>query len=175
MQQYSFNEMLKMSNGVSKSQAIEEIILQNVIGAVNVYKAHEANDRNGTDYWVEHVNGKHLSVDVKIRQQDFSLRGEDDLALETWSVVGKKVGWTRDSTKKTDFVLWYWDDTGRWVMLPFLMLCSVFAKKWSEWHREYKTAVQSTPENGGYRSECVFVPRKVVWTEIYRQYGGAGY
>ena len=81
------------------------------------------------------------------------------------------VGWTRDAKKRTDYVLWFWQDTKRWCLIPFPMLCGVFSDKWQEWASMYKTRKQYTPGRD-YHSECVFVPRKEVWAAIYRKYSG---
>ena len=175
--EYSFDKQLVMSQGVSISQDVAKILLQEIPGAVGVYSAHQSNDRNGTDYWVEHERGTHLSVDVKVRQEDWAAKPEsdraDDLALETWSVVEKqKIGWTRDATKRSDFILWLWPKTDRWCLLPFPLLCQVFQQNWQKWSACYKTRQQYTPEMGGFHSECVFVPRMVVWDEIYQLYSG---
>jgi len=169
---YGFDERLAMSRGVSADKSVTAILLDNIPGALNVHAAHEINDRNGTDYWVEHARGEHLSVDVKVRSKDYkALAGEDDLALETWSVVERDVpGWTRDETKRTDYILWFWSDTGRWCLVPFAMLCAVFQENWREWSRRFKTRRQSTPDRG-YQSECVFVERRSVWAAIYRRFG----
>ena len=117
-------------------------------------------------------SGNHLSVDVKIRAQDWSVKDEpdraDDLALEIWSVCEKKIqGWTRDESKRTDYVLWYWSDTGRWCMIPFAMLCQAFREHWEAWSQEFRTATQRT---GNYHSNCVFVPRRTIWNAIYNRF-----
>lgn len=116
-----------------------------------------------------------MSVDCKVREKDFAkLKGWDDIALETWSVVEKeKIGWTRDTVKQTDFVLWLWKDSGRWLLIPFQMLCKVFIENWRQWTKQFRTERQYTPTHGGYHSECVFVPRRIVWERIYRLYSGA--
>lgn len=173
--EYAFDERLALSQGHSQSKSIKDILLENIPGALGAHQAHQENDRNGTDWWVEHKRGYFLSVDCKVREVDWSERGEDDLALETWSVIGQKVGWTRDEGKRTDYILWLWMDTGRWCLVPFIMLCAVYQDKWEEWRNEYKTSRQHTPgENGrGWYSECTFVPRREVWAEIYRRYAGA--
>ena len=169
---YGFAERLGMSHGAAIGVGVEEILKDNVPGAWNVRRASEQDDRSGTDFWVERGCGESLSVDCKIRSQDWSLKGCDDLALETWSVIERgKVGWTRDSAKRTDYVLWFWKDTGRWCLIPFPMLCKVFAAKWEAWTRKYKTVQQRTDT---YHSECVFVPRRVVWAAIYKHFGGEG-
>jgi hypothetical protein len=82
--------------------------------------------------------------------------GQDDLALETWSVIGQRVGWTRDTGKTTDYVLWFWQDTGRFFLASFPALCTVFASHWEQWWTQYRTRQQ---DSGGWRSECTFVPR----------------
>jgi hypothetical protein len=175
--EYSFSERMAMSQGVTTGPNVESILLAAIPGAVAVHPAHESNDRRGTDFWVEHERGDHLSVDVKARSEDWAAKPEpqraDDLALETWSVVESgKVGWTRDPSKRSDYVLWLWQDTGRWCLLPFPMLLAVFQEKWRAWGEQYGTHRQHTPQYGGYHSECVFVPRETVWEEIYRRYGG---
>jgi len=173
--EYSFQEQLAMSHGTASPLNVAEILLTAIPGAVAAYRAHRNNDRSGTDYWVEHIRGDHLAVDVKRRTEDWASKAEpaDDLALETWSVMEKqKVGWTRDATKRTDYVLWLWQDTGRWCLVPFAMLCAVFQEHWRQWAAQYPTHEQFTPEFGGYHSQCVFVPRVVVWRAIYRRFGG---
>ena len=174
MNSYGFQERLAMSHGMAQGAQVAEIILRNIPGALNVQAAHPLNDRHGTDYWVEHSSGRHLSVDCKIRAQDWKPRGRDDLAIETWSVVeAGKIGWSRDQDKRIDFVLWFWVDTGRWCLVPFPMLCAVSQARWQEWKARYQTAQQKTPGGPGrsWTSECVFVPRRELWGEIYRRFG----
>ena len=172
---YAFNDRLRMSQGQSENASVQSIILANIPGAVAVHSAHESNDRMGTDWWVETRGGSFLSVDAKVRSEDWASKGHDDLALETWSVVeAGQVGWTRDPAKRTDYVLWLWTDTGRWCLVPFQMLCAVFDAQWQAWTKAHKTRRQHTPNaRGGYHSECVFVPRRDVWAAIYSRFGGA--
>lgn len=174
--EYAFDERLVMSNGHAASANVRDVLLGCIPGSRNVHKSSEDNDRIGVDWWVEMPGGQMLSVDAKVRSQDWAAThlDEDDLALETWSVIEKgKIGWTRDECKRCDYVLWLWTDTGRFCLMPFQMLCGVFKLRWRDWRNTYKVRQQSTPWSGGvYHSECVFVDRRVVWAEIYRQYGG---
>lgn len=74
------------------------------------------------------------------------------------------------------YVMWFWKDTGRWCLIPFAMLCGVFQSMWQAWRKEFRTAVQATEDlqgGRGWHSECVFVPRREVWAEIYKRYGGS--
>ncbi len=173
---YSFQEQMKVSEGAGEKD-ITTILLASFPTAVEVEKASTSDDRQGTDYWIIIQSGQRLSVDVKVRAMDWAYKhpDEDDVALETWSVVGTKIGWTRDVKKRTDYILWLWLDTGRWMLVPFPMLCSVFVRCWEEWRGAYKTRIQPTANRDGsqWKSECVFVPRSVIWAEIYAAFGGA--
>jgi len=173
---YSFAGRMKMSDGFSATADVKEILMENIPGAVGVTRAAKENDMLGVDWWVEMSSTRHLAVDAKVRETDWAAQHpeEDDLALETWSVVeSKKIGWTRDQSKRCDYILWLWKDSGRFCLIPFPMLCKIFTGKMYEWKSKYKTSTQLTPNStGGYHSECVFVPRKELWREIYRVYGG---
>lgn len=177
--EYTFDERMQMSQGICTEKSIEMILLKNIPGATRVKRSHSEDDKNGTDYWVYHQRGEPYSIDVKAREEDWAIKPEpftaDDLALETWSVVEKSViGWTRNPSKMTDYVLWFWQDSGRWCLIPFAMLCAVFEDFWQTWRAQFKTKQQYTPRNyGGYHSECVFVPRREVWATIYKRYGGS--
>jgi hypothetical protein len=174
--EYDFNERMQMSDGVAALSDVASILMCQIPGAVSVRRAASVNDKQGVDWWVELSSARHIAVDAKVRQSDWAASHpeEDDLALETWSVVEKHIqGWTRDTEKRCDYVLWLWADTGRFCLVPFPMLCRVFGQKWDTWRNQYKTRKQFTRRgDSGYHSECVFVPRRVVWASIYRQFGG---
>lgn len=172
MNEYTFNfgEQIKMSHGIALSLDFRAILLGELPNAIDVLQSSESDDKNGTDWWVIRQYNKPLSVDLKARSKDF---GKDDLALETWSAVEtKKVGWTRDDKKATDYILWFWNDTRRWCLVPFPMLCRIFSINWERWQNIYKSALQKTDCENSYHSECVFVPRKVVWLAIINHYSG---
>lgn len=168
---YSFDQQFKMSEGVAESASVTDIILKEFPGAFSVEAATPKQDRSGVDRWVKMRAGHFLGIDVKA-QSVYS----GCLPLETWSVVeSKRVGWTRDPDKRTDYILWFWEATGHFCLVPFPLLCTVFREKWQDWCKEYKPRKQYTkPRNGrsGYHSECVFVPIRTVWAEIYRRYSG---
>jgi len=177
--EYEFSAQLGMSNGVAAGRSVGTILLDNIPGATGVRRADKTDDRQGTDWWVERENGRRLSVDCKVRRDDYAPRGKDDLALETWSVMEhQKIGWSRDSGKRTDYILWLWESTGRWCLIPFPLLCAVFSGLWMEWSEEYgpparqRTRADGVRSDEDYHSECVFVPRRVVWGAIYRMFGG---
>lgn len=55
--------------------------------------------------------------------------------------------------------------------MPFPMLCSVMRDCWEVWATFRKVRRQYTKDRG-YHSECVFVPRREIWSEIYRRFSG---
>jgi len=176
---YDFNERMAMSSSESSNCTVGKILMDNIPGATGIRKSTESEDRQGTDWWIGHVSGNEMSVDCKVRQSDWAAThpDEDDLALEIWSVKEKrKQGWTLDERKRTDYILWLFKDTGRWCLLPFHMLCSVFRERLHEWANRrtgYRRAIQKTPTaDGEYTSECVFVPRKTIWDALYEKFGG---
>lgn len=175
--EYSFTERLQWSEGYTTTATVDGVLLEYIPGATRIVKADREQDRRGTDWWVYRDCDRTLSVDAKVRQDDWAAThpNEDDLALETWSVVERKVpGWTRNPHKQTDYILWLWTVTRRWCLVPFPMLCAVFSHNWQKWAGSYKVRQQQTPDgyDGSYHSECVFVPRKVIWTAMYDTFGG---
>jgi len=156
--QYDFNEQLIWSAGFL-GEGIAAILQERIPGCYAVEQAGQQDDRNGTDYWAIRESLPPLSIDVKVRDVDWAKKGHDDLALETWSAVDSKPGWTRNGAKRTDYILWFWQDTGRFFLCAFPALCAVFRKHWEEWSRQYRTAIQ---DSGSWKSECVFVPRDIV-------------
>ena len=171
-QSVSFQGQLKMSHGVSLSFDFRHVLLSEIPDAIDIRRASDAEDRTGTDWWVDRLTNRPLSIDLKARGCDCRKYGNDDLALETWSVVEKGIiGWTRNSTKTSDYILWFWNDTKRWCLVPFPMLCRVFSLLWQDWVGIYKPEQQQTDLNGQvYHSECIFVPRKVVWNSLIEHY-----
>jgi hypothetical protein len=172
--EYGFDERLRFADGHAPSlAAVDRVLLNRIPGALTVVRADIIDDKAGTDFWVKRQGLPALSVDMKIRADDWSVKPPDypdDLALESWSVVPVGghtgiVGWTRNAAKRSDFILWYWRDTGRFFLVSFPALCCVFSRLWQDWRAQFKTRAQSTPGADGrcgWQSECIFVPRSIL-------------
>lgn len=170
---YSFDKKLIASKGVIESCDVGEILRLRLPGCVKAVPTSSEVDRTGVDWLATLSSGRVVGVDVKIREKDCMRFGSDDVALETWSVVGSHVGWTRDEAKVCEWVLWVWKDTGRFFLVPFLPLCSVFGQHWESWGSTYKRRTQRTTRDyRSWESECVFVPRTVIVDAISDWYGG---
>ena len=172
---YWFGERLGWSEGIGNCDDVKAILLANIPQAVEVRKASSDEDRMGTDYWIDRAGLPPLSVDVKCRSLDpVTTPGieSDDLALEVWSVVEKNVsGWTLDSTRETDYVMWFFEPTRRWVLVAFPQLCTAAVRNIDHWKLKYPLRRQCS-NDGEWHSECIFVPRQEVWRSIYRIFGG---
>lgn len=174
---FDFHKQLIMSNGTATNKSIGEILLEAIPGSMRAIQALSVHDRKGTDWLLDMRSGEWCRIDCKIREEDPKKKyGEhcDDVALETWSVIEKKViGWSLDDKKQTDYVFWLWKDTGRWCLVPFLLLVKAFRAKKDKWMKIYKVAQQKTEgPRSSYHSECVFVERVELFREIYRQSNG---
>jgi hypothetical protein len=174
---YWFAEQYRMSEGVQTIGSIEDILLEHIPGAERVERAKEEDDKKGTDYWVYRKGVKKpVGIDVKIRSIDPIMQySMDDLALEIWSVIDRndnnKIGWTLDNSKETDFILWFFEPTKRFVLLPFLHLLAVTTEHMPMWEKTYKVSTQGSDDKR-WRSMCVFVPRKVVLGAITARFYG---
>jgi hypothetical protein len=173
-QDYGFYDQYRWSEGTQIYGGISEILYAHIPGIERIAKAGIEDDIKGTDYWVYRKNiDKPLSVDVKARNLDpVKTYGSDDLALETWSIIEKqKIGWTLDTSKETDFILWFFHPTKRFVLLPFLQLLTVAQEHMTTWKHTYKVRNQSS-DGGTWHSQCVFVPRTVVLDAITSRFYG---
>jgi len=169
MNTFNFNERLNKSNDSSIQEEIKEILMAIFPYAIDIQKADLQADIKGTDYWVRFKYRKVVSIDVKVRDTDpLEMWGKNDLALETFSDKEREtVGWTRDEKKNTDYVLWYFSKTKRYVILPYLLLQSIFVKNWENWKEQYKNDTQDSSE---WKSECIFVPLDIILKSIYEEY-----
>src|SRR5689334_16121579 len=122
---FSFSEQTAFAEGHAPSiDAVGKIIADRIPGFVSIERADFASDKDGTDFFISRAGNEALRLDLKLRKTDYMSAGFDDLALETWSKIpngsisseiGKpgRIGWTRNERKNSDFILWYWKDTGR--------------------------------------------------------------
>jgi hypothetical protein len=173
--EFCFRNELSFSQKQSVVDAVGRILVDAFSGVADVVPSKVWDDRRGVDFWVERNGAPRLRVDCKIRRKDWQRYGRDDIALEIWSDVERGVvGWTGDTAKHADFILWIWLDTGRWELIPFAPLQRAFRRHGRRWSSdEQNVARQRTTENGRtWESECVFVPREMLWSDIRNETSG---
>ena len=142
----------------------------------SIIVATVAMDKAGADYIVTMKGGKELNVDVKRRIGEdckkYARHGEMELALETYSIVEdethqKKYGWTVDPAKVTDYILYAFDRNVCDVcyIFPYQSLKQAFIRYFKEWKSTGYSIKQQ--DNGGYKSEAMFVPVSVLRNAIH--------
>jgi hypothetical protein len=163
---YDFVKQLNFSMGVDVSEGILEHLKSSVPLASGIRMATPNEDRHGTDVWIDRTGLPSISVDFKHRSFcPIDRFGRDDACIEVCSVCrnGKreKPGWTIDSRKRTDIVVYTWPAgaSRRFWILWFPFLCRTAMQRRSEW--EYRYGVKET-RNNGYVTLNVYVPRRVI-------------
>lgn len=162
---YDMAQSLAMSWGRACGEQAE-VLLRVIPNASQVRRASERDDREGTDYWVMLGSGHELSVDVKVRQHDpMDKWGTDDLLLEWESdKERRRPGWTVDPMKRTDYVLYWFESSSRYCLLPFALFYAAAVSHRDEWQAIY--GVRQSYSSSGRREWTTTwsaVPRKVVW------------
>lgn len=171
----------KLEYSLAKQQEFDKELLKSHLSkCVSVEKADTDLDRKGIDYIATIDGGAKVFIDAKTRTSGcskFWKDGEPELALETWSVVeDRKVGWTLDGRKLTDYVLYTFpkEDCDRYFFLPFQLLKKVFTERGRSWYRKYPVKTQKSYSGSSvWHSECVFVPAKIVLNAITLSMQGA--
>ena len=168
---FDFDQQLAMSQTTEVETAIRRVLFEKIPNLLGVHKAHKKNDLRGVDYWLE-LPGRMQTVDVKVRENDFSMKGNsDNVCLELVANIKKdKPGWTLDPDKITDWVLVYFKDTGRSYLYPFQMLQAVTLRERARWKADLKMTAQQVTKtlSGSYISESMFVSNRDIWASMYR-------
>jgi hypothetical protein len=69
-------------------------------------------------------------------------------------------------------VLYAWSDTGRTILFDAKLLRAWFLANWPELKAQYGSKVVSSSRgNRTWRTECVFVPHRIVLRELARLQG----
>ena len=172
---HDFAERLSFSEGFHDNPDMIEKLLAMCPNSTKIEKSGLKDDRSGTDYWIHRTHDlPPLSIDVKRRSFcPIEKYRTDDACVETTSVylgeksfwwkdsLRKKIGWTLDYRKRTDFICYTWPavDGVRFWILPFVPLCKAARTNWRAWASEY--GERSAP-NKGYLTLSVYPERRVL-------------
>ena len=161
-----FKQQLKMSSETN-GRCLEQIIQDMLPGVVSVQKSDTKTDKTGIDYIATLRRGATVFIDTKKREKgcSFYWKNGEEIALERWSVIGEKTGWTLDESKLTHYTLHLYDpsDSQKIFLFPFQLLRKAFVQNCNTWFKTFSHAIQ---DSGSWRSECVFVPAKDVMDSI---------
>lgn len=90
--------------------------------------------KQGIDKIIILENGKQITIDEKKRKKDYG-----DMLLEEWSNEGKKkIGWTGDPDKVTDYIAYIILPSHKIFMLPYELLQRAWVANWEDWKKRYK-------------------------------------
>ncbi len=131
--------------------------------ATLTYRRSLADDRAGCDYVLTYAAFPDIafSAEIKTRSSDPQRFGKDDLAIEWWSDIERgKPGWSIDPSKRSDFILTVFRDTGR-IAGPYRYreLRAAANAHFSDWRASFRPHRQ---QNSGWISECSFIPRSAL-------------
>lgn len=139
-----------------ETQARVGEILVKDLGALNVERANERDDKAGVDFWAIFRNGTKRGIDIKRRGRDYG-----DFLVELVSRVEEnKPGWTVDEGKLTDYVLILWPRSH--LLLPMHLLRTTskrMGRKWLEWYGETQASSKSTSMKWQTKNVAVPMPR----------------
>ena len=166
----NFHADLAMSSAPDVETAINAACRKCFPELLNITKAHKLNDMLGADYFLEFPQCKMETIDVKVRKQDYSLRGDNRTAcLEiVANTTSNKKGWTIDGAKHTDWVMFYYIDSGKSYLYNARLLRGAVIRYLPDLSKEGKAAIQTTKSgNGSYNSESLFVAHRELARVMY--------
>ena len=174
----SFAKELAFSESIAAGPDVLGALVRLFPGASRIERADVADDRNGTDYWVQRAGLPPLSIDFKIRRFDpLEKWNSDDVLLETTSVYRGpgppfqdqyrlKFGWTIDPAKRTDFICYSWlrsDGTARYWVVNYPLLNAATHRNLTKWTRRYR---ERATQNSNYKTLWIAVLRREVLRAI---------
>lgn len=170
---YDFAKELQFSMDAQQGLDID-IIKRHIPLCVKVEKTDVETDKTGVDYIAYLKNGAKINIDAKTRKKGASKYWPDGIpriALECWSVVGKKIGWTLDTSTNVDYILYTFDkaDCEKYFFFPFQLLRKAFWENGAKWKEKYHIRTQHSKwGRSSWKSTAMFVPVTVVIEAVTR-------
>jgi len=162
-----FNADLARSQRTEVDAVVRQAIKAQFPEVLAIHAAHSENDKIGVDYWLEFENGAMEALDVKVREEDYTLRGDDRTAcLELVANTGTgKAGWAVDPAKRTNWIMFFYVETRKAFTYQARELRSAVIAGLDGLKETGKAGHTRT---GGYLSEYLFVSHLELGRAIYR-------
>lgn len=153
----SFKDRLDQSLEDTRSFPLDACLRQLFPDYLSCRATTERLDREGADLEIILESGTRYA-DLKFRDEDPRLWGADDLAVELYSVLEKRIRGYRN--RKADFIIWLFKPTRRAVMVPFGPFKRCYEANWDYWRFWRGEPPQRTrmPSGEVYRSVHCYVP-----------------
>lgn len=157
MKVHDFRQSLALSHSYEDAPWWEQVYRQAFPGlqsAVSVRQDGWA-QRGGIDRVLTLASGKTLTVDEKVRAEDY-----EDILLERWSDQERRVpGWIQKPLA-CDFIAYAFIPSARCYLLPFQGLQRAWRLHGQLWLTRYQPHIEA--DNGHYVTESVAVPIPVL-------------
>ena len=133
----------KLSYSLGHQQTVDcNILRSHIPKCIGVEKTSVDIDRTGVDYIATLQGGTKIFIDAKTRTPGCSRywKGEPELAIETWSVVEKKIpGWTFNEKSDVDYILYTFpkEDYAGCFFIPFQLLRSASIRCYPDWRKRF--------------------------------------
>jgi len=158
--QHSFKESLALSEAQSDNP-IWEVVYRKAFhnyGSMCCVRSDGWAQRGGIDRVITLQSGKTLTVDEKVRYQDYG-----DILLEYWSSEESQTpGWVAKDLS-CDFISYAVIPTNKCYLIPFLSLRKAWRDNGKVWVSKYK---RIAAKNNGYTTVSVGVPVAVLFDAI---------
>lgn len=155
----------KLEYSLSAQQKFDiELLKKHIDKCVSITKTDTELDKKGVDCIAKLDGGSEIYIDAKTREKGCSRywkEGVPELALEVWSVVKKKIGWTLSTATNVDYILYTFDreDCEKFFFIPFQLLRQAFYENGRKWKSNYPIKEQ---QSNTWKSSCMFVPAPIV-------------
>lgn len=164
MSDYDFHDMLDYSNSDTNTKLALTILEKLSKDSAVIAKSPPVLDRKGSDFYIINNSGKLSHIDVKFRPKDFmhvnqdGITVNDDIVIEYDTPNGPNTGWTVDSNKITDYVLWIWPKTNRYKLVDAVKLRAAALGNTAQWNSDKYIIGQNNYTKGFGLTPAVCVP-----------------
>jgi len=177
---HSFGESLEESHKLDQEHNFIELyerMWPDVVSAQRI-DADSHLQRSGVDRLIVLQTGKQITIDEKVRKEDYG-----DILLELVSVghystngfIEKKPGWTVDMTKICDFIAYVVLPSARCYLLPFDLLRNATIANMDAWKANPKCRFPKDSDNFTYITRNIAVPwdilKPAITQQMFRKFG----
>lgn len=159
-----FEDKLINSMGKDKDNIAVRIIKKCQPDAEHIYRAGSEDDKRGADYYST-VGDKRTNYDFKFRSIDpIDAYNSNDILVEIYSsTTSHTPGWTVAPDKITDYVVYYFEPTGRYLVYDYKLLRETVLTNYDHYNNSFNHKFATTKTDYGYyTTENIAVPVEVI-------------
>lgn len=155
---YNFDECLKKSNSLNKTERAINVIRQYFVQSTKVEKHNGLGNDHGTDFIATNEHGFHARVDVKNWRTNDGANGKYVLLEIMSSYEHEKIGWSLDLTKNTEYICYIFGNNDSLIVpFPVLLNTTILCAKYWIVNGGYNIY---PVRNDTYRTFCININKK---------------